>query len=426
MKRVVSLLLVLTMALGMASIATAESKTPLRVVLIGGYLYEDNANAVNGQPQLGAHVLEERFEEQNPAIDLELIIMGWDDYQKKTQTMIMGDEADVFLAPGLSLMADMLEDLTPYIQRDSFDTSIFLDGQLSGWQAQGSMDAALTQYGWPFQGDCRVIVYDKQLFDEWGVAYLSEHPTWAEIQEKATQMTGTNPVSGLPNYGTTLSGADAIVQIAESLGMEWGSGYAMGELTFNWNTPEYVQASEQMLKLYALGMVGGSTNFGQADNSQAIELRSGSWTWFNIAQRGLGDRYGVALMPVNPNTGKSGMFAGGPLVISRNSKVKDAAWAFLKYAVSEETQKFINQNVYGEAMPVIKAAAAWDSFTVPQAALVLKAMTESTTPRWIYRAESVYKGALDNAASAILNGADIKATLDAAVAEADSHRAELQ
>ncbi len=426
MRKTLSILLLLALALGMAGGAAAETKTSLRVVLIGGYLYEDNTNAINGKAQLGVHVLEEMFEEQNPAIDLELIIMGWDDYQKKTQTMIMGNEADVFLAPGIALMGDLLEDLTPYIERDSFDTSVFLDGQMLGWQAQGSFDAEPKQYGWPFQGDTRVILYDKQIFDEWKVEYLSEHPTWDEILTKAAAMTGVNPVSGLQNYGTTLSGADAIVQIAESMGMPWGEGFAMGELTFNWNTPEYVKASELMLKLYALGMVGGSTNFGQADNSQAIELRSGSWNWFNCAQRGLGDRYGVALMPVNPNTGKSGMFAGGPLVISRNSQAKDAAWEFLKFAVSEDTQKFINENVYGEAMPVIKAAAKWEAFTVPQAALVLKAMTESTTPRWIYRAESVYKGALDNAASSILNGAGIQAALDAAVEEANNHREELQ
>ena len=208
--------------------------------------------------------------------------------------------------------------------------------------------------------------------------------------------------------------------------MPWGEGFAMGELTFNWNTPEYVQASELMLKLYALGMVGGSTNFGQADNTQAIALRSGSWTWLNCFQRGLGEKYGTALMPVNPNTGKSGMLAGGPLVISRNSKVKDAAWEFLKFVVTEDIQSFIHENVYGEAMPVIKAAQAWEAFQIPENAMVLKAMAESTTPRWVYRAEAVYKGALDNAAASILNGADIQSTLDAAVAEANSHREELE
>ena len=273
MKKTLSILLMLVLLLGAVSAAAAEAKTPLRVVLIGGYLYEDNVNAINGQPQKGMHVMEEQFEALHPDIDLTLIIMGWDDYQKKTQTMIMGDEADVFVAPGLALMGDMLEDLTPYIERDQFDTTAFLDGQLAGWQAQGSFDAEPKQYGFPFQGDTRVIVYDKQLFDEWGVSYLSEHPSWDEILEKATKMTGENPVSKVQNYGTTLSGADAIVQIAESMGMSWGEGFAMGELSFNWNKPEYVAASEQMLKLYALGMVGGSTNFGQADNTQAIELQ---------------------------------------------------------------------------------------------------------------------------------------------------------
>ena len=196
MRKTVSILLLLALAMGMISVAHAEEKTVLRAVLIGGYLYEDNINAINGAQQQGVHVIEERFEEANPGIDLQIIVMGWDDYQKKTQTMIMGDEADVFLSPGIALMGDMLEDLTPYIERDSFDTSIFLDGQMEGWQAQGSFDDAPKQYGWPFQGDCRFIVYDKEIFDQWGIEYLSEHPTWDEIYEKAVAMTGREPGHG--------------------------------------------------------------------------------------------------------------------------------------------------------------------------------------------------------------------------------------
>lgn len=426
MKKILSLLLMVCLLAGAVSLALAQQKTPLRVVLIGGYVYEDNINAINGAQQKGVHVLEEMFEQKHPDIDLKIIVMGWDDYQKKTQTMIMGDEADVFVAPGLSLMADMLEDLTPYMERDKVDTAQFLDGQLDGWKAQGVADDAPKQYGWPFQGDTRVIIYDKELFDQWGVPYLSEQPTWDEILEKATKMTGVNPKTGAQNYGTTLSGSDGIVQIAESLGMSWGEGTVMSKLTFNFNTPEFLKAAEMVKKLYALGMVGGSTKFGEKENVQPIGLRMGSWTWLNTQQRGLGAKYGVALLPVSPKTGKSGMFAGGPLVISRNSKVKDAAWEFLKFAVSEEAQKFIFDNVYGEAMPVIKAAEKWDAFKGPEMALVLKAMTQSTTPRWVYRADSVYKGIIDNAATAIINGEDIQKALDTAVEEAQAHAKELE
>lgn len=426
MKKTLTFLLALALLLGAFGGAAAQDKKLLRVVLIGNYIYDDNINGITGETQVGMHQIEEWFEADYPGINLDIITMGWDDYQKKTQTMIMGNEADIFIAPGIALMGDIVEDLTPYIQRDGFDTSVFLKGSLDGWKAQGEFDDAPKQYGWPFQGDCRMIMFDKEIFDQWGVEYLPEYPTWDEILEKATKMTGKNPVTGLDNYGTTASGADMIVQIAEALGGQWGSGVKLSELTFDWNSEYFVKASELMLKLYALGMTGGSTNFGQPDNVQAISLRAPTGGWISVVERGLQDKYGVSLMPVNPERGTSGMFAGGPLVISKYSTVKDEAWEFLKFAVSERVQQFIFENVFGEALPVLSTAYNWEYFQEANTARLLKAMEDATVPRWVYRAEASYKGSIDAAASAILNGADIQATWDAAVEEANNHRMELE
>ena len=178
-------------------------KTILRVQMIGDFKLDDFTDPISGASLQGCHVLEEEFEKEHPDIDLQYIFMGWDDYQKKTQSMMVAGEADVYQAPGIEALASqgLLEPLQPYIDRDGYDISVYMDGQVDGWKVVGPEDTEPQIYGLPLIADTRYITYDKQLFDEWGVEYLSEEPTVEEILEKAAQLTGINPVSGEQNYG---------------------------------------------------------------------------------------------------------------------------------------------------------------------------------------------------------------------------------
>lgn len=71
---------------------------------------------------------------------------------------------------GIAAFAEqgLLEPLQSYIDKDSYDLGSYLNGQVDGWKAMGPDDQELQIYGLPFIGDARVIVYDRQLFDEWG------------------------------------------------------------------------------------------------------------------------------------------------------------------------------------------------------------------------------------------------------------------
>ena len=186
-------------------------KTTLKVQLIGDFKQEDSTDPVSGETRKGVAYLEEEFEKQNQNIDLQFIIMGWDDYQKKTQSMMLAGEADVYQAPGIGALAeqDLLEPLQPYNDKDKFDLSVYIDGQVDGWKVVGVKDSETQIYGLPMIADTRFIVYDKQIFDNWGVPYLSSEPTLEEIIDAAKKMTGINPVSGEQNYGITFSGKDA-------------------------------------------------------------------------------------------------------------------------------------------------------------------------------------------------------------------------
>ncbi len=161
----------------------------IKVQMIGNFKMEDSTDPVSGVKTKGVHFLKEEFERTHPGATVEFLLMGWDSYQQKTQAMLMSGEADVYQVPGIASFAaqDLLEPLAPYIEKENYDLNNYIDGQINGWKAMSPSDEELEIYGLPVLGDTRVIVYDKKLFDDWGVEYLSEEPTIDEIVEKSSK-----------------------------------------------------------------------------------------------------------------------------------------------------------------------------------------------------------------------------------------------
>ncbi|WP_281883138.1 sugar ABC transporter substrate-binding protein [Paenibacillus sp. YYML68] len=368
----------------------------LKVQMIGDFSIDDKTDPVTGKKSKGLKVLKAEFEKRYPNTKVEFVLMGWDNYNEKTQTMLQSGAADVYQVPGIATFAEqgLLEPLQSYIDKDSFDTSIYLNGQVDGWRAMGPSDQKPEIYGLPFIGDARLIVYDKQLFDEWGVPYLSEAPTMEEVLEKAAKMTGKNPKSGEPNYGLTFNGndaADTVMNINESKGGQWGSGFLWKDMKLEFDTPtmlESVQLLKEAKKYAPEGVLvnQGSENFLMKNNNIAIHLRSAPGFINAIDTFGTQDRYQAALLFKNPKNGMGGMFAGSPFAIGKNSKSKELAWEWLKFSGSEFFQEYLWQEHRSQSMPVIKKAASWDSVkALPQMDIILKQMSQLWAPRYPYR-----------------------------------------
>lgn len=408
----------------------SAQKTVLKVQLIGDFKQEDFTDPISGASLKGCHVLETEFERLHEDIDLEFIYMGWDDYQKKTQSMMISGEADVYQAPGISALAEqgLLEPLQPYIDKDGYDLSIYIDGEVDGWKTVGPDDTEVQIYGLPMIGDTRFITYDKQIFDEWGVEYLSAAPTVEEILEKAAQMTGTNPVSGAQNYGIYHKGTDAgdtVMNLNEYYGGTWGTGNRAAEMVVNFDTPTMKQAMETLISLNAYAPDGVMANqggelFGTAENNIAMNIRCNPATINQINAQGLSERYGVSRLFINESEGMGGMFAGSPVVIAASSKVKDAAWEYLKFTGSEFFAQYFWENQRHEGLPVVKAALDFDGVKDDaNVAAVLDTIQYLWTPRWVYRGTQA-RGILTTAVEEVtLNGKDPAAVLASAQKEID-------
>lgn len=399
--KVVALLLVLCsfMAFGNGSQETVEQtveKQVLRVQFVGDWKMQDVSDPVSGRVQKGIAEFEKLFEASHPHIDLEFVLMGWGKYNEKTRIMIQANECDVFQAPGIASLAaqGLLENLAPYIERDGFDVNKYIDGQIDGWKSMGPNDTELGIYGLPMFGDPRVISYDKKIFDEWGVEYLSKKPTMDEIREKAAKMTGINPVTGEQNYGLFYRGgghaADTLVNLVEGLGGQWGTGFKWSEMKTEFDSPEFVAALNWMretLPYTPPGMVSqqGGEAWASDENVIGIKLYCSSGDIKKLRDNGVMDRFGVSYGFLHPTLKKGYMFAGSPVVMSANCQNKDIAWEYIKWTSSDEFGNFFYDN--GFQFPVIKSAVEWDSVkAIPQMDLAIESMASLWTPRYPYRA----------------------------------------
>lgn len=406
-------------------------KVTLKVQLIGDFMIEDTTDKISGKTNLGVHVLKKEFEGNNPGINVEFIPMSWDDYTQKTQAMIMANECDVYQVPAIANIASqgLLEPLKPYIEKDKFDTSVYFDGQIEGWMAMGPEDTELQIYGLPFIGDTRYIEYDKKIFDEWKVPYLSESPTPEEIFEAAKKMTGKNPVTGKENYGIYYKGgdvADTVMNLCEAFGGTWGSGVRWKELQYNFDSPEMIKALKFMIELNKYAPPGsisgqGGELWGTPDNNIAINLRSTPGNAQTIASLGLTDRYAASYLFVNPETGTGGMFAGSPFGIGRSSSNKEEAWEFLKFSATESFQKYMWENQRSQSLPVIKSSLNWESVKEePELKVILNSLGKLWAPRYIYRAAQpryIFSAAVEEA---ILGKSTPEAILKKAQQEAEN------
>ncbi len=414
------------------SVSTEESgdKTVLKVQLIGGFEQEDFTDPVSGEKLTGMHAVETEFEKQNPEIDVQFIYMGWDDYQKKTQAMMIGGEADVYQAPGISALAeqDLLVPLQSFIDEDNFDMSVYTEGQVEGWKVAGPEDTQEEIYGLPFIGDTRFIMYDKEIFDQWDVEYLSAEPTLEEILEKSEQMTGTNPETGEENYGIFYTGkdaADTVMNFNEYYGGTWGEGIRSSEMTVNFDSDTMVQAIEDLKTLNEYAPEGvmagqGGELFGTEDNNIAIHLRCAPANLKSVQTLGIEDNYGVSRLFINEEEGMGGMFAGSPFVIAKTSEVQDAAWEFMKFTSSEFFTEYFWNNQRAEGMPVTKSALELEGVKGEEnVEAMFKTLETLWAPRYYYRSgqgRSILTTAVE---SSVLGGDDTKSTLEAAQKEMD-------
>ena len=334
----------------------------VRVALAGTWQLEDGMDPISGKKLVGLNkTIKEKFESKYPNIKLEISEIPWENTQAKQKALLMSNDVDVLYTAGGWASEwyeqGLLRDIDDLIAADSsFDPKNYLQGIWDFSYNTKSLDGKV-RFGVPGVLGRRMTIMDKQIFDDFGVPYLSEVPTPEEILEKAKLLTGKNPKTGEQTYGVTFLGNALDVGVFQALTRYYNAPGGEGTLgdmkniKFQLNTPEMTKVFEflQEIGKYAPPAFvngQGAENFGTEANNIAISLDDagyGAWSSYTTGgDEAFLDRF-QPVMNIGPDGG--GYVAVDPFVISKTTKVEQAAWEVVKFMAGYDVQKHMYESL---------------------------------------------------------------------------------
>jgi len=281
--------------------------------------------------------LAKAFEQENPGFELELQHDPWGIWVTKLPTLLAsGDAPDVFMVnnPEFPVFANggYLLDLGEKLDKEYFNK--FFQGVLSMYVHKGK------NMGMPFTTDCRVLWYNKEVFEAAGLDPDKPPVTWDELKEYAKKCTIKMDEGNVYGYGMDL----ALQEFpAQSLFCATDASIIDPEtLKGNTNTPEfkgYLELLRDMKPYYELDFNAidhqkASTLFAQKKVAMII---AGFWPWG--INEGLKDEtfYSLAFVPKMNSSAPDGSFGGGfAICVSSKTKSPDAAVKLAQLITSPE------------------------------------------------------------------------------------------
>jgi multiple sugar transport system substrate-binding protein len=363
------------------------------------------------------------FHKANPNITVKVDVSDWDSYWTKLNTLIAGGTPPDVFAMDAPLFLDWqsrgaLLNLQPYIDKNPG----FLDGFYP--QTLTAYKTADGYYGLPRDFQSIVLFYNKDMFDAAGQAYPSADWTYDDLRTAAKALTIDKDGDGKTDqYGIWTDTWDMELFWSEAI---WAYG---GEIISADHTKTLIgegparDAWAYIDSLYKDGSMPTPTTSGEygADlfqSKMAAMTTIGHWAVPGYVQAGL--NMDVAPMPTGP-AGKATSVNSAGFVVSKDTKNADAAFAFIKFALSEAGQKRLTE--LGFAIPVLKSVAESDVFLKQAGTLNQKVFLDSiafahTKP--VFKGYEEWAGVVGDGLTPVFDGdAELGPTLDEVIKSAD-------
>ena len=372
MKKLLSLLICLTLAVSFASCAAAAPGGTIRVA------NWDSDTMIYLLPIISA------FEAANPGITVEIIDIPSADYNQRLNIMLNGGaNFDAFwikdgdTTKGL-VDRGQLADLSAYVARDGINLDDF-----SGLAERFVMDGKTVAL--PVSTGFYVLFYNKDIFDAAGEPYPSNDMTWADWEAMCERLTSGSGAA--KKYGGLLHTWNACVQ---NWAVQDGK-YTIMDTDYSFFKPYYEMALRMQdagtIMDYGTLRTGNIHYSGPFLSGDIATMPMGTWFITTMIQRirdGESDvNWGIAALP-RPEGVPQGWTVGSvtPFAINAASNNKDAAWEFAKFIASPEGAKLYAE---GFAFPsrstdaTIEAIATADG--MPEGALEALKVTNISLDR---------------------------------------------
>jgi multiple sugar transport system substrate-binding protein len=299
-----------------------------------------------------------KAKEPGVTVNLETVATSTEFDPKLTALVAGGTPPDVWTHWGTAGFGDyyargLLAELSAYIGRDKLDTSTYMPGVYDVWKRDGKLYAlSFNQRFGTF------TYYNKQLLQQAGLApppaaWDDRTWTWDKLVDYARKLTTSG---GTRVFGIAAGAQPGLWGLAYLFGGDWFTKqhYETGvSKEHRASPPEVRQAMEaradlmHKLRVYPTPADAGALGTGNhrqqfINGNLAMYFDTGSeWPGIDTGAR---FDWGVGAAPAQKDNRNINFV--NPLMISKESKNKEAAWAFVKWNVSEAGQRVLVQNAF--------------------------------------------------------------------------------
>lgn len=321
--------------------------------------------AMWGSPEeIATHqTVADAFMAEHPEITVEIMSEPWNDYFTRMQTLWAGGDPalipDVlFLSPVINYAAEgVLENLDPYIEEAGYDLSDYWPGLLEWATYEGSI------YGFPRDIGLEVTYFNKDIFDEAGVAYPEEGWTWEDFQGIAEQLK-VEEGGRVTRYALGMEGGKWSLWVTQAGGtilddMRNPSTCTLDEPAAVAGLQFFADLMENgyAMRPSELNQAGGDAGVFQSGQAAMIIQNASRISQFNAAEM----NYDVVVNPLPADGRRTNSAAGAAWTMSAQADNKEAAWTFLQWLQSTDG----GQRIYtesGEILPALQSTARSDAF----------------------------------------------------------------
>lgn len=376
MKRFLALALSLLMLLSlMPALGLAEGET-IRIAWIG-LMDKDTMDPLNGLTYLGGHALVTLMQEKMPGVKFEIVTIPDAGWIQAMETTIAAGEADLAFYTNQVMAPVWFTDHRAFMENDPEFTlddfeATFTEGtkHYTRYHTYSYPDYAGAIYGLPAWAGGHFYMYDKTIFEQWGLEIPEGPVSYEELLALAQQMTGTNPVTGKQNYGAYVKPFQCEWMALGFDGYKTVKDEDMDILTFDSDTyVEYIKDSPELLQFFTVlkdfiacappGAASGTGNekWMTDDNDVAIMLDYYSTNAYVKHLQGgntaVTDRFVPFLYPIS-ESGVSTFPEVGHFGVTATSPNKELAWEALKIlTMDKEVLNLIYNNYSTNSVPAL-------------------------------------------------------------------------
>lgn len=278
-------------------------------------------------------LMKDLFEKENPNIKVNIETFGYDTYATQLQTRVGGGDAPDCFELGLDAFPSYVDQkailpLDDMMAASGTDLSVLTDKSLQAFSING------TKYGMPYSYSTVVLIYNKDLFDQAGVAYPTADWTWADADAAALKIKALgDDYYGLIQPISTYEFFKVVKQ--------YNGGLLNDDNTaFTVNRPENVQALQRLVdNVLVTNICPSKEQRGSLDEWGVFKLGktgmivTGIWA-FPSFTTDCAFNWDIAVEP-GAATKATHYFANG-LAISADSKNAEAAYKWIEFIGTSE------------------------------------------------------------------------------------------